>query len=1111
MVDFAENPFLAVALAQAKATNNAAEAQKISAALRKVQDNSPGAQAATNVLPQATLNQLTSNFDVTRIPLSRLRQMMRDPMIAFAFFFIRAQILRARWAIQCSDAQVAAFVDQALREIYPSLVSQYLMKLNFGYQALVKRFETKPGLDWTYIDPADALNPEKPVWDQQAIDPLVWKKFAALPPESVEPLWTPQGDFNGIKYKPVATTGTAAKETEFDVLHCSPGDERVLTTNRGYVAMAELDPSTDRLVVWDKKQKRFCRTKGFEFQMTSRPYVGDLLTVAAGASEARVTPNHKFTVRWTEEAQNKYSVYLMKKGDWWRMGITRVAREGSKSSGLGIRLSAEGAEAAWVLGTFDSKNEALYHEKLWSNQYQIPDMIFRTSKWEYGSQTEHCLTTEQIEQLWSQLDSASGAQRLLADRQLDAAYPFLLAKDPNPRGTRGWTCHAVNMIDGLMEVPVDLGDEKAGWETISVTHANFEGDVFSIDVPPHHHYVSNGVVTQNSLWVTNESESVFDSLWGYPRIGYAYRFWWSFWFNWGLADRHFEKDADPPAIVYYPSNKPDLIGPDGQTISRRQVALNIGDRARSNSTIALPSDLQLADDGTTKNIREWEIDFAKGGGNFDAFQQRFDQLQVLILRACMVPEQAFLEGKGGTSSRNVAGELQDAFAASQIVLMQELDYDINRYIIPQLVAANFPEKVALGIKAKKVTKGFDTEDLALAKIIIQGVANKDASQLELDLPAMIDAVGLPRLSPADIAKKNAELQAQAQQTVPDPQAAVAGAGGQAGVTQEGLYYNPREVITLSSVDEDASATFMAELTAVGALRDPVILSDAQRIRNTWQSSLMFDFSVARNLLNDYGSNLNMDEDFFERFFRRIKGRAHDTAAQTRRALGGIMRRASTTEFEKVGLKDFSWDPFYSERASAYLSERTKIMTEKITVTTRDQVKTYLAELVKKGTPPAEMPGLLQAHFKMFSGWRADQIVRTEVAMAYNMATLLAAEDAGIKQVQALDAQLGPERSDAYCIARNGRVYTLAEAFEETKKEHPNGTLQWRILRKPVKVKRLPIPKNAPAGVLASYEEQDDEVVVTFSEALNERQENNYLINVMNRIEEGFNASEPAAA
>lgn len=808
-----DNPFISVALAQAAPE----EAAKIAKALRATQDNAPTSQSATNVVPQASLDQLTSRFDITKIPLSRLRQMMRDPMVAFALFFIRAQILRARWKIQCSDAQVAAFVDAALREIYPSLVSQYLMKLPFGYQAMVKRFEERPELDWTYADPADEVNPEKLIWDQGAINALIWKPFVSLPPESVEPLWTPTGEFNGIHYKPVATTGVAGQqETDFDVLH--------------------------------------------------------------------------------------------------------------------------------------------------------------------------------------------------------------------------------------------------------------------------------------SLWVTNEKESVHGSLWGYPRIGYAYRFWWSFWFNWGLADRHFEKDADPPAIVYYPTNKPDLLDANGNRVSRRTLALQIGDRARSNSTIALPSDLAVSDDGSTKTMREWEIDFAKGGGNFDAFAVRFDQLQVLILRSCMIPEQAFLEGKGGTSSRNVAGELQDAFAMSQIVLMQELDFDINRFVIPQLVAANFPERQ---VKATKVTRGFDTEDIALAKVIIQGAANKDASSLDLDMGAMVDAVGLPRLSPAAIAKRNAELASAAQQTTPEP---VVAEPGKAGVTQEGLYYNPRNVIALSTEEEDSRATFMAELVAVAALRDPMILSDAQRIRSAWRQSLSFDLAVARNLLHDFKDKLDMDETFFERFLRRVKSRAHDTASQTRRALANVMRRASTAEFEKVGLADFSWDPTYSEAASKYLSERADVMADKISKTTRDQVKTYLADLIKRGVPADQMPDLLASHFTLFSGWRADQIVRTEVAGAYNMATLLAAEEAGVKQVQALDAQLGPERSDPHCIDRNGRVFTVAQAFEETKKEHPNGTLQWRILRKPVRVKRLPVPKNAPAGVLASYVEGDDEIVVTFSDALNERQQNNYLVNMIDKIQ-----------
>lgn len=813
---FDHNPFVTMDMAQ----KHPVDAAKVFNALRKVTDNAPSSMAATNTLPQASLSQLTNQFDVSRIPLIRLRQMMRDPMIAFALFFIKAQMLRARWSIESSDAQVAGFIDNALREIYPSLVAQFLMKLVFGYQALIKRFELKDSLDWTYVDPTDEVNPEKPVWDQGNIQALVWKPFANLPAEAVDPIWTPQGDFNGINYKPalVQTAGGAGSGTEqnYDVLH--------------------------------------------------------------------------------------------------------------------------------------------------------------------------------------------------------------------------------------------------------------------------------------SLWFTNEKETVNGSLWGYPRIGYAYRFWWSFWFNWGLADRHFEKDADPPAVVYYPSNKPDLVDPvSGASISRRQMALNIGDRARSGSTIALPSDPVISDDGSAKNIREWEITFPKGGDNFEVFKERFDQLGMMILRSCMVPEEAF-QAKGGTAGYNSTGQLQDAFAASQIVLMQEFDFDLNRYVIPQLVMANFQDRIDQGVKATKVTRGFDSNDVELQKAIITSMANSDASQLELDVPSMLDAVGLPHLSPAAIAKKNAELAGQAQQTTPTP---VAPQPGQAGVTQTGLYVNPREQIKLA--DDNAESVFFADLIQIAALRDALVMADARGLRTIWQNALSYDFAVAGNLVHDYKDDLKLDENFLDRFFRRVSNRAHDTVFQTRRALSTIMRRASTIEFEQAGLTEFSWDPNNSEAASKFLQERAAEMVEGISNTTRDQVKVYLADLVKRKVPPEQMPQLLRAHFQMFSSWRADQIVRTEVSRAYNMATLLAAQDAGVKQVQAIDAQLGPERSDPKCIDRNGRVFTVEQAFAEQEEEHPNGTLQWRILRKPVTVKRLPVPKGKPAGVLASFEEDDDQVVVTFSEALNERQRNNYLIAVVDRI------------
>lgn len=1089
------NPFLAAMLAEATPD----EAAKISAKLRGRKDNAPGAMASTNVLPQASLNQLTNQFDVTRIPIGKLEQMVRDPTIAFARYFIRAQILRARWMIQCSDAQVAAFVDQALREIYAPFVTAWLQRHDYGFQAMIKRFETKPGLDWTYADPLDETNPEKPVWDQQAIDPLIFKAPAVLHPLDVEPLWTTDGSFNGIKWKPRATVNASAgsvEATEYDiyssfwttnekesVFGCSPHDEPVLTTN-GYKFIGELNPKTDLLVSYEPAKDAIRRggskKQGFGFEVASRPYEGDLLTVKAGGKSTRVTPNHKLTVRWTKECERHWAVYLMRRGDNWRIGATKFNKEKSYTcSGISARMHAERADAAWILGVFDNKHDALFNEKLWSNHYKVPDLTFVAND---GFLSEHCLNSDDLAEIWSQIDSSTGARELLAARKLFHEYPLYERSSTGAAGRKiqsgyrvKWTATAANLIPGLMEVPVDPGNGKTPeWHPIEIEREHFVGDVYSLDVETHHHYVSNGIITQNSLW-------------GYPRIAYAYRFWWSFWFDWGLADRHFEKDADPPAIVYFPSDEPDTA--DGRSAS--EVALSIGDQARSNSTIALPSDPVTGDDGVAKAMRRWELSYAKGGGNFEVFESRFNQLRMMMLSAVMVPEEAF-QAKGGAAGYNSTGQLQDSFQASQINLLAELDYEINRYLIPHLVAANFPDRQ---VKAVKVTKGFDTEDIELAKVIIQGAANRDVETLNLDMAAMLDAVGLPRLSAAEIAKKSAEAAAQAGAQVPD---AVPASPGQAGVTQQGLYYNPREVIRLneSTIEDQAQMAFMADLTNTPALRDHVILGDAERLRNLWRTALDHDLSVATTLLHDFKDQIALDESYLERLLRRTKSRAYETASITRRALSSIMRRASTAEFERVGLTDFSWDPANSQLASRYLSERADLMVTSISNTTKEQVKTYLADLVRRNVPPEQMPQLLSAHFQMLSGWRSDQIVRTEVARAYNMATLLAAQEAGIKQVQALDAQLGPERSDPHCIARNGRIYTLEEAFRELEDEHPNGTLQFRILRKPVRVKRLPIPADAPTPLLASVDYETDEIVVELSEALPELDANSYMLRVV---------------
>jgi hypothetical protein len=84
---------------------------------------------------------------------------------------------------------------------------------------------------------------------------------------------------------------------------------------------------------------------------------------------------------------------------------------------------------------------------------------------------------------------------------------------------------------------------------------------------------------------------------------------------------------------------------------------------------------------------------------------------------------------------------------------------------------------------------------------------------------------------------------------------------------------------------------------------------------------------------------------------------------------------------------------------------------------------------------------LRSHFDDYPRWMAERVARTEARHTYNNAGFMAWDYAGVKKVKAFDGLGGRTgKTDAECLARNGQIYTLAEAWVEDAKEHPNGTL-----------------------------------------------------------------------
>jgi hypothetical protein len=474
-------------------------------------------------------------FNITKIPLSKLEQMRRDPMISFGLMFAKIPLIRAPWYIKSSDPRRAAFIDNALRNIYGRLILSYCNSFDFGYSAIVKRFEYAENIDWTYIDKSGETPEEKPVWTDKTIQPLVWRPFIALPPKRVMPHWSKKGDFAGIDYVPTSYGSTSTGGASFP-----------FETNRGRAA----------------------------------------------------------------------------------------------------------------------------------------------------------------------------------------------------------------------DIPVD-------W----------------------------------ALWATNEKDSVFGSLWGYPRIGYAYRYWWSYWYKFGLADRAFEKWADPPVIVHHPTDD-GLSG--GAAVNYSDEALELAEKIRSGANVSLPSDAVMTVDDRALNMRQWEITQLQTEVNFDALEQTFQYLDIAKLRSVMVPEQALVEGPSGSSSRNVAQVYGDLFQESQAVVMQEIDDHINRFMIPQLLEANFGPG---GPPCTKVTTGFDPQDIETMRTVIGGIVNKEggSSSLPIDFREMLDRLGIPLISQAEHQKI---LDQKAEEIAKMQPPEVPAAKGSAGVSKTGLYYSNDDIINLSDEEKGIIGKFL---------------------------------------------------------------------------------------------------------------------------------------------------------------------------------------------------------------------------------------------------------------------------------------------------------------
>jgi hypothetical protein len=621
----------------------------------------------------------------------------------------------------------------------------------------------------------------------------------------------------------------------------------------------------------------------------------------------------------------------------------------------------------------------------------------------------------------------------------------------------------------------------------------------------------------HALWGTNQKDEEDGSIYGYPRVAYARDYWWAYRMLYGFSNRAYERLAIPPVIARYPIGTTVIDDISGERLENQAIALEMAERIRSNAVAAVPSTMQTTGmDASATNVPEWDFKFMETPTEaLTVFDARFNYLNVMKLRSIWVPEQAFIEGAGGQSSRNVASQMAQIFEASQLVMMEEIAAEINAYMIPQLLVVNFPEFINNGGRAEMKTHGFKPEDLEFYKQILQLIGQGDPAKLaDIDVIELLDRINVPLKDPRDyeieqqniaqnlanqgpplvnptptavgtIANPNVNPGQNNGGSVPEPNPPGTLVAGFSDAAQPYIYMQPQETYNTAMMFADPDTdNFLASLPSTKHYADKTLRALSLQLRRLWQGHF-------RRLYPELAGHVAKIDDFLvladsePNSSKRVTKKQAETAAKKILNSFSIssdvmeeLRLRSASILAKMGVRAANLDLRKLKRRDVeiednawenWLEEQTGRLLKFTDDTFRSEMRVFLVNNIREGKTGKELADEIAQHFSGFPVTKADRIARSETRDAVNAGTLIASEAAGISYLKARDG----EEFDEDCKERNGTLLTVKEAWKEMRKEHSYGTLGFDpIPRLEFSVKNVRnMPDDVPDGAAAFFDNE----------------------------------------
>ncbi len=283
------------------------------------------------------------------------------------------------------------------------------------------------------------------------------------------------------------------------------------------VMIQDLNPNIHAIISYASKLtpdknggKSTLKTRGRNFTLHSREYTGDLIVLKAGNHISEYTKEHKCLVRWNDNAREKFVVYLMRRGNYFRIGKSQIlskSKNGDKSySRISNRVRAERADALWILGAYNTNSEALLAEEYFSIKFSTPKSLFIATRNRIKTKYDGLYAWINQETLDKHHQNCSLSldhyRKCLDSIGLSLEHPLYDTNIKHQMGGSNCTFEtsACNIISEIMDVPIiSLNTYPYPIEFCPVSKEvrKYNGKVYSLDVEKEHTYIGDGIITHN--------------------------------------------------------------------------------------------------------------------------------------------------------------------------------------------------------------------------------------------------------------------------------------------------------------------------------------------------------------------------------------------------------------------------------------------------------------------------------------------------------------------------------------------------------------------------------------------------------------------------------------